>query len=463
MSATAFSTLDRRSQAWLVAVAVLPAVLFGAARLLGVMSLAKLAVMGLAGMLALAVVFARPRWGVYFMAFYVYAGLAFYLPGVVSMAVMAVIAVVAAIEVFAAPRERFDDPLFVTCVGLFVLLSLHSTMAAWYPELVVGQMVKFFKALALALLIVHFTRSLANLRRLLAAVVLGAVATIVLGLINLQLGLYTEENVIRDVGVFRFSGMHPDPNEAAALMCSAIPLAVFFVREGSRRWMRWAALAASLVLVVGVFSTFSRSAIVAFAFVAVAVAGREIRSRRGYLAIVVFLVVAILVTPAYYWARLGDMIRIASSNIYQDHSLALRYQALTTAWHLSLENPWTGIGLGNFVQRGAVGVISRIVAHNAYLEMLVSTGVFGLLAFLGIFASGARYCRDAFANRSLPSGVRSLGYYSAVALGSVMVSALFLSMHFTYPMWVPLAVTLALGNVLRNEFAQAGNSGAPRA
>jgi O-antigen ligase len=124
-------------------------------------------------------------------------------------------------------------------------------------------------------------------------------------------------------------------------------------------------------------------------------------------------------------------------------------QGLTTAWELFKDSPWAGIGVGNFIKRSVVGAYRPMVVHNAYLEVLVSTGVFGLLAYLGMFISGARHCWAGAFDRRGSATTRTLSYYVGVFLLSTMVSGVFLSIHFKYFMWLPLAMALALGNVLR--------------
>jgi O-antigen ligase len=293
---------------------------------------------------------------------------------------------------------------------------------------------------------VYFTRTEKDLQGVMTAVFVGTVATVIFGLIAIKkFGIFVEGNVLTGVSLFRFSGLQGDPNDAAAVMCSALPLGVFLVRENRGKWRRTALVLGMLSLVLGIFSTLSRSAIFAFAIVTVAVLAREVRSRRGWAAVAGFLVVAALLTPGYYWERLAELGETARTNPKADYSLAIRLAALSTAWELFKENPLTGIGLGNFIERGATNVFRRIVVHNAYMEVLVSTGIFGLLAYLGIFYSGARHCWAVW--KSTWGG--ALGYYVGLSLLSIMVSAVFLSMHFKHFLWFPLAMALALGNVRR--------------
>lgn len=438
--------VDRRL---LAAIAVAPFALFAVVWYLGMTSLLRLGVIGAVGLFVLAFVFTRPRLGVYFLVFWVYSGVTFYLPGVVAMAVMAATAVAAFLRILGGD-EVDVDAMFVLTAGLFVLFALNSFLVAYSYERALGAALRFAKTLALVGLSVYFIRSISDLRRFALTIFLGAIATIVLGAINLKMGIYVSGNVIGGVEIYRFSGTHPDPNGAAGLMCSAVPLGVFFVRHAKATWQRWLAAAGVLILVAGLFSTFSRAAIVAFSMVTVLVVSREVRSRGGWILVAGFVALAILITPGYYWERLFELQQALSSNFRQDFSVTMRYDAFRAAWKLFLEHPWIGIGVNNFVVRGAFGVVQRIVVHNAYVEVLVSVGILGFMAYLGMLMSGIRQC-VAGALRARSRELRSLSFYMGLSLFSIMATALFLSIHFDFGLWIPVAGGLVVGGIRRRD------------
>jgi len=445
------ATRSRRLR--LSAVVVGPFLAFLALNALGLYRLAELGLVGLAGALALAVVFTHPRWGLYFLVFHVYAGLNFYIPGVVPAAVLVVTLSAAAIELVRGETEPPYDAPFWSFTGLFTMACIMSMLVAHYPIQSMKALLVFFKTLAVVYLVLRYIRTPEQLTRLVLVAFVGALATIALGLINMKLGIYMTENVIMSrVHVYRFSGTHANPNAAAAVMCATIPFGVFVARNTRAILGRVLSYAGVGALVVGMFMTFSRSAIVAFSFVAVALIAREVRTRAGYLLIAALLAVAILLTPQYYWDRLRALQEVSSTNIGKDMSVLLRYTAMKTALHLSALHPWLGIGLQNFIQRGATDVVSRIVVHNTYLEILVGTGVFGLATYLGILASGLRHALGGVVHvwKENPAGMRSISFYVLLAGISYAISALFGSRQFSYFLWIPVACSLVLGN-LRSE------------
>lgn len=448
-----YSSLTRGQRLALAAAGAAPFLLVALLKAVGLMGLARLGVMGLVGLSVLAVFFTHPRWGVYFMAFYVYSGIAKYLPGIVPVAVMAVITLPAVLGLFRGEDDRVNDGVFLAIVCLFSMITLQSVLFSHHPEHSLASLMAVVKAFALVFLVVHFVRTPGQLRELVFAIFVGTLATIVFGVINLKLGLYTTGNVIGGVEIYRFSGAHPNPNRAAAIICSAIPLGLFIARNVPGVWRRALAYAGVIALVIGVFSTFSRSAIFPFSVVALAVVAREIRSRGGLAAVAALLIVGILLTPQYYWDRLSALSDVRATGMFTDMSVAIRYDAMRTAWKLFLDHPLTGIGFYDFIYRRASDVVAVVVTHNTYLEILVGTGIFGFAAFMGSVVAGLRHAAYgtlrvwARENESM----RALSFYVGLTGVSIMISAMFGSMPFIYAFWMPVACGLVLGNLIQDE------------
>jgi O-antigen ligase len=276
---------------------------------------------------------------------------------------------------------------------------------------------------------------------------------VVLGIAGISVGASgTGENYIGGVHIMRFTGTHENPNKAAAYMCSALPFGLFAIRHSASRLVRLGFALATVALIVAIFATFSRSVIVAIAVVIVGVCAHEMRSRRSFVALGFALTVGILFMPRYYWDRvmtLPDALRDST----QDWSVYLRMLAMRTAWEMFLDNPILGVGIGNFIVSSGYRLFVRIVVHNTYLEVLVGVGVLGLCAFVGMVAAGMRQAVAGARHRwkLQPPWMRSLSYYTILSALSIGISAFFSSMPFRYPLWIPVAMGLVIGNMLRAE------------
>jgi O-antigen ligase len=227
---------------------------------------------------------------------------------------------------------------------------------------------------------------------------------------------------------------------------------VFGARSPGRAWVRVGFGLGVLVLLGGIFSTFSRSVVFPIGVILLATLIREMHSRRAYLIVLLIAVAGALITPRYYWERvLALREALSSTGAPRDWSVYTRWLAMTTAWELFLRHPFTGVGLGNFIVAGAYRLFVRIVVHNTYLEILVGTGIFGLVAFLGILTAGIRGAAAGARRRwvAQPEWVRSLSFYTALSGVSICLSAFFGTMPFRYPLWIPVAAGLVVGNLLR--------------
>jgi O-antigen ligase len=441
------ATHPRRETAGLLLLIVLPLLLTFAVQAMGYGRYLRLAAVGMVAAALGGVVFLRPRAAAYFLAFYAFAALGTILPA--SIAQLTTLAVLAAALVGfqRGDHNGFRDAPFLWAMGFFFVFCFHSMLYAHHIDLSLVWMFSMVKVFTLVFVIVHFVRTAEQLRRLALFIFLGAVATVVGGFVAYRLGIDIDPT--NEMFLPRFSGLHGDPNYGAAHMCAALPLGIFAVRYETRKWLRAVYVLFACLLILGVFLTLSRGGVFALATVLVGVVAREARSRRAYTAIAGLLAALPLLAPVEYWERLRTLSNLAEYAA-RDWALLTRVRALETAWELSKENPFTGIGVGNFIMRGSVGVWVRIVVHNAYMEVLVGAGVLGLLAFLAMLGAGLRQMvRGARMRLDWPEWMPSLCYYFAVSLVASLMAALFLSIMYRYLLWVPVAAGLVIGNLIR--------------
>ncbi|MDH3196807.1 MAG: O-antigen ligase family protein [Candidatus Krumholzibacteria bacterium] len=445
----ALSQTSLRPRAVLLALAVLPIVLLVFAPQAGWGRLVVLAAAGCAAVAAGCAVLVRPILGVYAIVFYVFAGAGQLLHLPLAAPLVALLFVAALLDLVRGADARLRDDPFWWGVGLFIALGIQSMLVAHRIDISLLRLAAYLKALVLVFVTVQFVRSAEQLRTLTRVVFAAGVATILLGVVSHALGRGTEVVTAGPIGMIRFSGLHRDPNEAAAYLCAALPFGILALRDARRAWLRLACALGVVLLVVGVFATFSRAAVFTLALVAAGAMAREVRGRRGWLAVLVLLAVGVLLGPRYYFERvfaLGDVV----SNVNRDWSVLMRMRALETAWELFTQHPLTGVGMGNFIVRGDYNLWIRIVVHNSYMEVLVGMGIFGLAAFLTMLGAALRHpaagARERWPGREW---MRPLCYYVVVSMGSAMASALFLSTSYRYLLWIPVAAALIVGGLRR--------------
>jgi O-antigen ligase len=435
-----------------LALTILPAVVLVMSESLGLGSYVRLAALGITALAVGVLFFVRPHWGVYFMVFYVYSALNFYAGGTLfAMAVMALILAGVTVGLAAGDSWRLTEPVFLISVAFFALLAWQSMLWAHDIRAAAVNYTKFLKVMAMVVFIVQTVRTPSQLQWLARWIFIGAVATVVLGVANRMLGI--QGHLVASAGMvenLRFQGLHANANFAAASMTSAIPMGVYFVRSVKSNLFRVAAILGVLTILVAVFATYSRQAVFAMTFVALAVWFKEVRNRKAYAAMFLVLTLGIILTPRYYWVRLWTVTEVLES-AQQDWSIFLRVVAAERAWEMFKDNFFTGVGLRNFAVRSGDALFLRIPAHNIYLEIACGVGVFGLLAYVTAYYAAIRQFAAGMKQRwrEQEDWMRHLSYYLMVSLISCLISGVFVNIEFSHFPWILVATGLVIANLRR--------------
>ena len=218
------------------------------------------------------------------------------------------------------------------------------------------------------------------------AFVVGAIVSVAIGLA----GIGGPSNSLRAEAIgSRLVGGGGDPNGQAAAFLAAMFVAGGLIGVVRRPAARITLSVALAFITIGFFAT---------------------ESRGGILALVVALVAAFVLLPQRARVLSWAIIAAAGLAVYlQFRPTALhrlthfggggsgRLDEWTVAWRIFRGHPLIGVGLDNFtvlepryaLQPGKLSDV-RVVAempglvHNTYLQMLVETGVVGLIVYLGV-------------------------------------------------------------------------------
>lgn len=414
--------------------------------------LIKYALIGFAGAVIALGILSFPRLGILFGIFYIYSGLSFYFHVPVAYPVI-VVTLFAAIFVFlSGGSANLRDPWFIWSAIFFTLFAVQSMLFSYNVSYSLLSLSFYLKVLILTFLIVQFITSVKELELLFKIVFAGAVASVLLGVLNLKMGMVSNLNVIGGANLLRFSGTFEGPNTFALVLSSALPMGIYLARyRGGYFWKLLSTLGV-ITLIVATFISYTRAAIFPILFVIIAVIIKETkRSKFAFLLFVITGAVAVvLFVPKIYWNRILAMGNIEEMSV-TDWSLHLRLTAAKVALKMFTEHPFTGVGLRNFIVRSGPDLYVRIVAHNSYLEILAGTGIFGFLSLMAIFWSGIRNCLRGIRRRcedAMDVRLSNLSFYVIIAMISPLIGATFLSNPFSYSIWIPLAAGLVLGRIL---------------
>jgi len=184
----------------------------------------------------------------------------------------------------------------------------------------------------------------------------------------------------------------------------AVLLLVLWSIEGDRQWLRYVAAISVVAALVSVALSGSRGAFVGL--IGMLLTWAALRFRGRYLAVTVGAIVALVLISYFTSEHVKSRVDIATKELV----VAVQVGDLSTVpggldsvsarlelWYASLlifkDHPILGVGRGNFVSAAGPyikkGLLNPETAnyghvHNAYLEMLISKGILGLILLLAM-------------------------------------------------------------------------------
>ena len=326
-----------------------------------------------------------------------------YLPGLADPAHAAAILLgLAWLGMFGARGVRPSLPQGAgAVVGLGALLLLWQLLSlAWSQEPGDGvtAMIMWTPPFLLLGMVTTTVRREDHLRWLVIAFVVGAVLSVLIGL--LSNGLTSSASAIdtatQQEG--RLQGGAGDPNVLAAGVVPAIILAAALALMYRGAAARIAIGFSILVLALGLAATESRGGMLAMA-VALVASVAVAKGRRG--AIVALAAISLGGAAAWFVNTPTGLERITSF----DGGGNGRSDLWAVGADMARDHPIVGVGLGNFPDRAAeyvrqprelqfVDLIAEEphVAHNTYLQIMAENGLVGLLLFCLLAAAALRAC-----------------------------------------------------------------------
>ncbi len=288
------------------------------------------------------------------------------------------------------PTEVREGKFWAT-VFLFYIVNVFAALGSKFPETSARFMFLLaagYLLVALGMIVVDQKGFTKTLPRVIAGSVFVSSFLAVLGYV-FHLGLFLSPLSGRAVGG------SPEPNNMSLMIIYSLPLVVYFLLTARRAGVRLALLLAIAINVTAVIATFSRGGALVLAFSAVLMLWefrRRIAPRNfglllglGGLAVAALL----LFSPESYSRRIGS-IRAAD-----DFPMRRRASYLAVTPELVADRPLLGSGPDTFAPRYAETETGRSFkrksdksakrdAHNTYIEVLVGSGIIGLVLFLSI-------------------------------------------------------------------------------
>lgn len=387
--------------------------------------------------LALATMVARPHWAMMLVAFLVYLNVPVLIsrqgvPKVAASSIVLLLALPVARHMLVHRRGFRVDRVMQLMGLLLAVLAIGSIGARSVPLALDYIQTYVLEGLLLYVLVVNAVRSLADVRRLVAALLaagalLGLLTTYqeVAGDFRQQFGGLVQRNyeylalreqaeydpelkeALRDAPIGNRSrrpgGPVSEPNRFAQILIVLLPFAVWMWRTSrSAAGRAGAAVAGVLILAAIVFSDSRGAFVSVLGLMAVAIRLGWLRWRNVALAGLALALVVPVVAPRYVERilSLGTVIGVGTERPIEEADGAVRGRLteMFASGLAFLDHPLIGVGPGQYAQMYSVEYHFRSEvfrfrdlpaprrAHSLYLELAAETGVLGLGAFFGIVA-----------------------------------------------------------------------------
>jgi putative inorganic carbon (hco3(-)) transporter len=178
-----------------------------------------------------------------------------------------------------------------------------------------------------------------------------------------------------------------NPNDLALNLVAFLPLVLMYIRRPGAAG--WRLLCAGIALLMGAALVFtkSRGGFVA----AVAMLGTYLLLARMLTpgTVIALMLGGLLLVPALpssFWERMAS---ITDSSRDTTGSREERIELMKQAWRVFEQNPFTGIGAGQFENYSEPGQVQHWrVTHNTPLQLAAEVGIFGVLIMAFLFWRG---------------------------------------------------------------------------
>jgi O-antigen ligase len=337
------------------------------------------------------------------------------------------------------PPFRFDR--FNVIMFFFLAWLGMSVFYAMDGDEALGRFYTFVQLVVATLMFMSVVDTVPKVRGLLWSIVIWSAIATVAGL-----GRYYSE-MSRSV-----SGFAGDRNTFAIYANVAI-VCTYVLYQSSRGRGRILLSLIMPILFFGLALTFSRTGVLAM-MLSLFVVGYWIAREKRIATVLVTLAILVLIAavlPETFWARVGT---IGPSMEGRRESFGTRVDLWSMGLQMIRDHPILGVGLGNFAtatMRYAHGeyLMSRLVAHNAYMSVVAETGIIGLCLFLalhGMALKSLHRARNVGAILHDPS-LKMMSIAAEGSLLAIMFSALSLSSEGLKYLWLFFGLAASLGRI----------------
>lgn len=332
----------------------------------------------------------------------------------------------------------------------FVLVVIGALMATNKGEAMAALNGTYVKIAIMVLAIAWLVKEEGQFKFLHLAMVLCGICVALVALYNKSMGLELVEGTRVTIGR-SIGSMLGDPNDLSLVLLFPTSFAgALFLTPGYSKFWRIFGFMAFFLVISAIIATQSRGGLLGICAVTGIFAWHRVKNKfllisAGMCALMVLMVLA----------GVSDRASGGSHEEGVDESAMGRIYAWQAAFGMALHNPFTGVGINNFISNYFAysphwdGMNHAV--HSTWFGVLAETGFLGLGFFIYLIVQIARIGISSIKRFSPAEAGEHYSptlYASAQALEAGLagfcVSGTFLTMGFTWPIYILLAIAIAI-------------------
>ena len=240
-----------------------------------------------------------------------------------------------------------------------------------------------------------------------------------------------------------------DPNDLSLVLMFPVSfLAAELFDKGANKYRRLFAAVGLLLAISGVIATQSRGGLLGIAAILSFFLYQKVKNP-----IVVGMCAAVAMLAMMVFAGIGDRQSGGAAEDGVDASAMGRIYAWQAAINMALSNPLTGVGVDNFYVNyyfySPHWDGKNHAVHSTWFQVLGETGFVGIGIFVLLIASIYRSLSRVYCINALNHNDQVAVNANALKAGLIgfMVAGTFLTQAFTWPLYIILALTIALEKI----------------
>ncbi len=351
-------------------------------------------------------------------------------------------------------KFELKDRLLSMLILAFVLIAFQSMAFAEDLPSATNSFESFVGVVLVIAAVLFLTDSK---EKFLAFLILVTVATMISNFLPFIIqppGEYASKSLIWGEGVMRYEGYQMEANIFAFHQIFIIPILLFLLARFDRpRIARPLILAALGGTVFVLMLSFSRGGFVGLIVLLATLLIVERKNKAVMTIAIAGVIILSVAAPTLYWDRITSLIE-AAKQVSQDHAILVRVRTMKVALVLGFENPFFGVGIGNFIYQSARFLPFTKVVHNAFLQIFSELGLPGMAVVSTIFVRNIIIIRSMMQSKADIERAH-LGRFLMVQQAAVALNAMFIPIGYEFIFWIWLVIP-SLANL-----AYSGKTGEP--